>query len=276
MSKALIRNPVVPTAEVEKLVAQTTWFHRIEVVPGIISSGFIPAEGAYDATAYIDSLGITDVTNKRILEIGTWDGPLAFELKQRGADVVAADIQDPSRTGFGVLSQVSGLHIPYVRCSVYELDQHFAAEFDVVLFFGVFYHLKHPILAFEQIGKCLKPGGTLFCEGAGLGSYLEDLDGAQVAVSPEDRAVLERLDEAGVPLTLSYPGRFIEASNWILPNRSALRGWLLNAGLSTSHVWQSGEERVRVGTTAIRTMAAAAIEHPLTGEQGGYTAKVNF
>ena len=72
----------------------------------------------------------------------TWDVPLAYELKRRGCDIVALDVHDPNKTGFNVLRKISGFDIPYVRCSVYELSRFFkASDFDIVLYFGVFYHM---------------------------------------------------------------------------------------------------------------------------------------
>ena len=50
--------------------------------------------------------------------------------------------------------------------SVYDLDKLEVRDFDVVIFAGVYYHLKHPILALEAIRRVMKPGGTLLIEGA--------------------------------------------------------------------------------------------------------------
>jgi len=272
---ALIKEPVVSQAEAQKLVDATKWYHRIEVVPGVTSPGRVPAEGAYDAEGYIDSLGLgKDLTGKRILEIGAWDGPLSFELKQRGADVVATDIQDPAQTGFNALKAISGLDIPYFRASVYEIDQLGMGQFDVVLFMGVFYHLKHPLLAFEKISNVTKMGGTLFTVGAGLGGEWEDLSLKKVV--PDDIqeivATLERLDQMGVPLTLSYPGTYLAGENWFLPNRTALSGWLKNAGFEPENVYSlpTWGRSVVVGAMGIKCRETFVREHSLTGEAGDF------
>ena len=277
MTNAIIRDPVVGQAEAERLVNSVSWFHRVEVIPGLIAPGHIPPSGSYDASKYIDSLKIDDLVNQRILELGTWDGPLAYELKRRGCDVVASDIQDPDKTGFNVLRKISGFEIPYVRCSVYELSKFFRpAEFDVILYFGIFYHLKHPILSFEEIAKCLKVNGLLFTEGEGLGHCIESLDGRPIDASA-DYGRLDALDDAGVPLTLSYPGKFHGSNNWVLPNRSALTGWLSNAGLEPEAIYQqdAGNGRRRVGGKAKKVRDEAFLEHGLVGEGGGYRGELN-
>jgi tRNA (mo5U34)-methyltransferase len=271
----LIRNPVVSQADAQKLVDGTTWYHRIEVVPGVVSPGRVPSEGTYDAVGYIDSLGLgKDLKGARILEIGAWDGPLSFELKQRGADVVAADIQDPARTGFNALKAISGLDIPYFRSSVYEIDQLGMGQFDIVLFMGVFYHLKHPLLAFEKIANVTKLDGTLFTVGAGLGGEWEDLEMRKIAPDDIDEivATLERLDKLGVPLTLSYPGTYLAGENWFLPNRTALSGWLKNAGFEPQNVYTlpTWGRSVVAGAMGVKKRETFVREHSLTGEAGDF------
>jgi len=266
---ALLTQPVVSFPEAERLVASVPWFHRFELVEGLVTPGHVFT----DAARYIDSLHLGDVAGLRILEIGTWDGPLSFELKQRGASVVATDIQDPSHTGFKVVELVSGLSVPYVRESVYNIHKHFYDEFDIVLFFGVFYHLKYPNLAFESIAKVLKLGGTLFTEGRGLGPYLEDVDGVSIAPPEGTWEMLETLDAMGVPLSLAYPGTFIGGCNWYLANKSALRGWMVAAGFDVDALWSQtggGQGEIRIGSTGTKAREPE-IEHGLTGEVGGFS-----
>jgi tRNA (mo5U34)-methyltransferase len=271
----LIRNPVLTTEETQALVDSVCWFHRIEVVPGVITPGRVPSDGVYGAGAYIDSLNLGDLQDKRVLELGTWDGPLAFELAQRGVDVVASDIQYADKTGFNVLKKISGIEIPYIQCSAYELGRHFQDEFDVILFFGVFYHLKHPFLAFSHCAKALKMGGILLTEGEGMGHHLEDVNGHPVSLPDSVIPMLDQLDELGVPMALSYPGTYMRGENWVLPNRSCLKGWMINAGLEAEPVYtQKNPTSRRIGTRGRKVVATEKIEHSLTGVEGGYVNPV--
>jgi tRNA (mo5U34)-methyltransferase len=84
---------------------------------------------------------------ERVLEIGTFDGAIAFECETRGAKLTGLDIQDPSKTGFNVAKEIRQSRVDYVQGSVYDLAALFTEKFDYVFFLGVFYHLKNPVLA---------------------------------------------------------------------------------------------------------------------------------
>src|SRR6185369_6028136 len=61
------------------------WYHRIELSHGIVTPGWAPL----DVSAY----GIpTDLSGKRVLDVGAWDGFWTFEaLKRNARQVVAID-----------------------------------------------------------------------------------------------------------------------------------------------------------------------------------------
>ncbi len=53
-------------------------------------------------------------------------------------------------TGFDQLKRVLGSHVQYVTGSVYTLSPQELGTFDVILFFGVLYHLRYPLLAIDR------------------------------------------------------------------------------------------------------------------------------
>ncbi|BBU71157.1 hypothetical protein ICHIJ1_10760 [Fluviibacter phosphoraccumulans] len=252
------------------------------MLPGIVAPGSLPKNGRYDVESLLQFVenNTNDLSAKKILEVGTWDGPLAFKLKSKGYDVVASDIQNPDKTGFNVTSQITGLDVPYVRCSVYDLQRHFDAEFDVVIFFGVFYHLKYPILAFERIAKILKPGGRILFMGSGVSHHFESLEGLPLASEQANlfRQTLDAMDAAGVPLCLSYPGNYLNGDNWFMPNRNALAGWIKSSGFTvgaiqgTPNDWGVLSLRGWAEKTSDRTIH----EHGLVGETGGFLSEVEI
>ena len=69
---SIVHDLKVDLSEAERLVNSVSWFHRVEVIPGLIAPGHIPDSGSYNASAYIDSLKISDLANQIILELGTW------------------------------------------------------------------------------------------------------------------------------------------------------------------------------------------------------------
>lgn len=262
----LFERPAVDAVEARRLVGTVPWFHRVEPIEGLITPGWVGGD-SYDAAGYVDSFGLGDVKGLKILEIGTWDGPLAYELALRGAQVTASDIQDPSKTGFNVLGKIGGLSVPYQRASVYDLGGLFPEQFDVVLFLGVFYHLKYPVLAFESIAKSLKQGGKLIAEGGGMPVTFDNVQGKPVEVGPELVAALDALDALGVPVRLTYPGTYIGGDNWHLPNRSALHGWMEGAGFEVQgEAWQNSvAQGRRVGATGIKAREPNQ-EHVIIGD----------
>jgi SAM-dependent methyltransferase len=225
----LIRSPAVSQADAKALVASTKWFHTFEIVDGLVTPGLQPR---FDPGKYIDSLDIgQSLAGVKALDIGTYDGPMAFELAQRGAEVVAVDLRSPDSTGFNTVKKISGVNIRHVQADVCSLDKEFKEDFDIVLFLGVFYHVKNPIGAFESVARVIKPGGILHIEGESFERYFENTKGVPVNVD-QTVVVLEALDEAGVPVCMAYPGTYVHGNNWFLPNRSALRGWIELCGLS--------------------------------------------
>ena len=263
--------------EVRTLIGSIgSWYHSVELLPGVIAPGSLPRNGRYDVEGMVRFIenGAGSLSGKRILEIGTWDGPVAYKLKSLGYDVIATDIQDNTKTGFAVTGQITGLDVPYVRCSVYELPLHFKAAFDVVLFCGVFYHLKYPVLAFERIAQVLKTGGRVIVAGSGLSHCFETLAGDKIPseLSDEYRKTLDRMDASGVPLCLSYPGNFLKGDNWFLPNRSALAGWMTAAGFRVGDVsgTPNGSGVMGLSGWAEKVSDQPVLEHGLVGESGGY------
>jgi tRNA (mo5U34)-methyltransferase len=170
-----------------------------------------------------------DLRGKRALDIGTWDGPVAFELEKRGADVDAIDVQDPSCTAFSCAHALRKSKVRYTQMSVYDIPKQFPYKFDVIFFFGVYYHLKHPLLAFEALADALADGGRIFFEGELLLTYSETNRGERSKLN--NRA----LAESGVPLSLCYTGDFRSTSNWFVPNLACLRGWFEAAGLEITN-----------------------------------------
>jgi SAM-dependent methyltransferase len=253
-------NPApVADEEARALVSSVRWYHRFELRPGLIT----PGVSDFHPSACCDSMGIPqDLSGLRAVDVGAWDGPLSFELERRGARVVALDIQDPERVGFAVARRVLQSTVPHVRASVYDLPHLGLGLFDLVVFRGVYYHLKYPILAFERIAQALRLGGRLYFEGEAALDYIEDLEGRRVGVD------LAALDNLRVPACFSYPNRFKGGSNWFIPNLACMESWLSACGFRLLSVqkWLSdapphGGQRM-IGIAEKVSEQAEQIEHP--------------
>jgi tRNA (mo5U34)-methyltransferase len=138
-------------------LAGRTCYHRYEVEPGLITPGqFLEL----NPKLCLDELGISqDLSGLRALDIGAFDGPFTFELERRGAQVTALDIQDPDVTVFNAVKEIKQSSANYVRGSIYDAQPEALGAYDIVLFAGVYYHLKNPVLALQRIRRLLADGG---------------------------------------------------------------------------------------------------------------------
>jgi tRNA (mo5U34)-methyltransferase len=90
-----------------------------------------------------------DLRGKRVLDIGAWDGWFSFEMERRGAEVVAIDRWENPR--FYEIKRLLGSKVDYRELDVYELRPERIGRFDIVLFMGVLYHVRDPLLALERV-----------------------------------------------------------------------------------------------------------------------------
>src|SRR6058998_3687204 len=68
------------------------WYHTLDLGPSGVTKGW------FDLRPIVDKLPWPDVRGKRCLDVGTYDGFLAFEMERRGAaEVVAVDIDDHTK-----------------------------------------------------------------------------------------------------------------------------------------------------------------------------------
>src|SRR5665213_3034664 len=90
-----------------------------------------------------------DLSGARVLDIGAWDGWYSFEMERRGAQVLAIDCWDNPH--FHQIRAALKSRVEYRQMDVYELNPQTVGRFDIVLFMGVLYHLKHPLLGLEKV-----------------------------------------------------------------------------------------------------------------------------
>lgn len=128
-------------------LAQKGFYHSIPLPDGSVLEGIIPLDVLRSRAAEFPIPERLD--GKRILDIGTWDGFFAFEMERRGADVVAIDNTEVEN--FYMARELLGAKAEYRVQDVYELTPERNGYFDIVIFMGVLYHLKHPLLGLERV-----------------------------------------------------------------------------------------------------------------------------
>ena len=122
-------------------------YHSIELPDGSVLPGLQTVE---QLRGRLDLFGLEeDLRGKRVLDVGTWDGWFSFECERRGAEVTAVDCV--ALDTFLEAKQLLGSQVEYLTLDVTELSAEKLGRFDIVLFFGVLYHLRHPLLGLEKV-----------------------------------------------------------------------------------------------------------------------------
>jgi tRNA (mo5U34)-methyltransferase len=81
-----------PAAEIWEKVSKIGWYHTIDLGHGVVTPGFIDNRD----TAHLFGLP-ADLSGKRCLDIGTYDGFWSFEMERRGAsEVIGIDVDSPA------------------------------------------------------------------------------------------------------------------------------------------------------------------------------------
>jgi tRNA (mo5U34)-methyltransferase len=220
-----------------------SWYHRIEVAPGLVTPG------VNDSQLVLRVLNLpTDLSGLRVLDIGTRDGFFAFECERRGADVVAIDYMPPEETGFLVARELLGSRVEFVQENVYELSHERYGGFDLVLFLGVLYHLRDPMLALDSIWDVAR--GRLIVE-------TQVIDEALLTSSGEFKRLEDLNPElASMPLMQFYPGAALNSDSTCVwaPNEACLSAMLEETGFEV-------ESQLRIGQRGVAFATWSAADH---------------
>src|SRR5438876_1404743 len=135
----------------EKVEALGPWFHNLDL-NGVKTAPdhFLGDYPNIKWRRFSDALP-KDLGGRTVLDIGCSAGFYAMEMKRRGADrVVAIDTEDEYLRQARFAAALNSFEIDFRNLSVYDVGE-LGERFDVVLFMGVLYHLRHPLLALDLI-----------------------------------------------------------------------------------------------------------------------------
>jgi tRNA (mo5U34)-methyltransferase len=174
-------------------VANIGWYHTIDLGDGIVTPGFI------DNRDTVHHFGLPDdLTGKRCLDIGTYDGFWAFEMEKRGAsEVIGIDVDSPldhdmplparrealahlgehadwkevwgaqqaqrglqyPGDGFRLAAEILGSNALRENLNVYDLSPEKVGKFDVVLISQLLLRLRDPQTVIENMFSVTNEGG---------------------------------------------------------------------------------------------------------------------
>jgi tRNA (mo5U34)-methyltransferase len=189
-----------------------------------------------------------DLSSKSVLDIGCNAGFYSIEMKRRGADRVLGLDSDEryleqARFAAGTLGYED---IEFANLDVYDVGA-LGERFDLVIFMGVLYHLRHPLLALDLIREHVA-GDLLLFQSMQRGSR-------HVLALDDDY----EFAETNIFFETSFPKlHFIEKqyshdwTNWWVPNRACTEAMLRSAGF---RIDKRIEEEVYLCSVAERPFA---------------------
>ncbi len=197
-----------------------------------------------------------DLSGRTVLDIGCNGGFYAIEMKRRGADrVVAVDFDDTYLNQARFAAEVMGADIEFRKLSVYDVAL-LKEKFDVVLFMGVLYHLRHPLLALDLIWEHAAKDILVF---------QSMLRGPDVVFPVQDDypfSETAHFERPGYPRMVFVENKYSnDETNWWIPNRAGMEAMLRSAGFT---ILEHPEEEVFVCRRGERSEFVETV-HPARG-----------
>ncbi len=210
-----------------KILALEPWFHNMRL-QGIQTAPdhFL---GDYPQVKYerFRNTLPQDMTGLSVLDIGCNAGFYSLEMKRRGAErVLGIDTDERYLQQAKLAAEISDISIQFEKMSVWDVAA-LRERFDLVIFMGVFYHLRHPLLALDLLHEHVTKDLLLF-QSMQRGSRellsiaadydITDLDIFQLSSFPKMYFIEHKYSH--------------DETNWWIPNRAGMEAMLRAAGFS--------------------------------------------
>jgi tRNA (mo5U34)-methyltransferase len=245
------------------LIAQATarsWFHGIDLGGGIVTPGPAEPQVEHIHRAFDD----INFSGKAVLDIGCWDGGWSFEAEKRGASrVVSTDLisqRDADESNYKLAHAILNSRARYLpRVSVYDVHTIGKKPFDIVIYMGVYYHLKDPLLALARLRQVTRDGGLIIVEGE--------------VIRSEDCFA-----------TFYYSQDYARSSsNWWVPSIPCLRDWIecSHFRIENEYFHRDGddaywEDRNNFGRYVITARAVPIPRQDLAGDPKNFYSRYDF
>ena len=256
MSVTEQRLRAVPRSDLEQRIeALAPWFHNIKLndiwtAPDHFLGDYPGAKFRRFAARLPE-----DLSGKSVLDIGCNAGFYSIEMKRRGAArVLGIDSDERYLDQARLASETLGFDdIEFARLDVYDVGA-LGEKFDLVIFMGVLYHLRHPLLALDLIREHVAKDLLLFQSMQRGSKHVLKLD--------KDYPFAE----SGMFFESSFPKlHFIEReycgdwSNWWIPNRACTEAMLRSSGFSIDKQIEEEVYLCRVADRPYEKFGTAAV-----------------
>jgi tRNA (mo5U34)-methyltransferase len=190
-------------------VAAIQWWHPLDLGHGVVT----PGADVHIRARLAEIQMPQDLTGQSVLDIGAWDGFFSFEAERRGAQRVLATDSFcwdgggwGTKKGFDLARRALDSRVEDKWIEVLDLSPDTVGIFDVVLFLGILYHMKHPLLTLERVAS----------------------------VTRKQLIMQTQVDMLGIgrPAIAFYPGNELngDPTNWSGPNPAAVIAMLHTVG----------------------------------------------
>jgi tRNA (mo5U34)-methyltransferase len=233
--------------ELVRQIREHQWFHTMPLGDGLVTDGDSPERAIMSAPGTIP-----DVRGKSVLDIGAWDGKYSFQAEAAGATRVVAldhyvwrldpaarqayyeqcrakgmlpdpDMIDrgflvegavPGKRGFDLAHSYLDSQVEAVVGDFMVMDLESLGTFDVVLYFGVLYHMVNPIEALKRVRRVTREVAVIETSGIEVPGY------------------------TGSMLVDFYAGNELndDYGNWFAPSPAALVGMCRSAGFRGARI----------------------------------------
>jgi tRNA (mo5U34)-methyltransferase len=218
---------LINTEHIARRVAELgDWFHNINLHGVQTAPAHFLGDYPNVKWRHLSRALPEDLDGKSVLDIGCNGGFYSIALKQRGAGrVLGVDVVEQYLDQARFAAETLELDIEFEKRSVYEVDE-IAGQFDIVLFMGVFYHLRYPLLALDKV--VTKVSGTLIFQ-----TMLRGSDQPYEARDDYDFWEKQMFADSDFPSAYFIEKRYAnDPTNWFIPNRSGAEAMLRSAGLN--------------------------------------------
>jgi tRNA (mo5U34)-methyltransferase len=221
------RSPALGDPIARDIQRLAPWFHNLHLPSGHQTAPDHPL-GDFPRVKWMELQGAlpADLSGWRVLDVGCNAGFYGFALARRGADVLAIDTDEHylrQARWAADRFELAG-RVRFRRAQVYELARA-AEQFDLVLFLGVLYHLRHPLLALDLLAERTRRLLVL---------QTLTMPGRSDVRPPRNLRFDQReaLVHAGWPKLAFLEHRFAgDPTNWWAPNEACVEAMLRSCGL---------------------------------------------
>jgi tRNA (mo5U34)-methyltransferase len=213
------------------------WFHNMEL--GGVRTAPHHFLGDYPAMKFRNFAHAipADLSGRSVLDVGCNAGFYSMEMKRRGAArVVGIDSEDLYLEQARFATSVNGMgDIEFHKMSVYDVAA-LGEKFDFVIFMGVLYHLRHPLLALDLLREHVVGDLMLFQ------SMLRGSKEVEPVATDYEFPEEDHFDRPGYPKMHFIEHRYAhDPTNWWAPNRACAEAMLRSSGFE---ILQQAEDEV--------------------------------